>query len=163
MKLYTIAFVLLMFSSMTKACDLYSNALLVEEKDNSSVLLQTSAVCFSMLDGMDYASKQLSALGLFEAHPSDASYWSDWLLKADMDPLFTQKLATSYLGFGVWMPPELLDEQSKMSTEEWLMSHGLQLSIGFGEKKAGEPRMRFDYRWHEDYDGDVMMQIEVPF
>ena len=42
-------------------------------------------------------------------------------------------------------------------------SHGLKLSLGFGQKKAGEPRVRLDYRWHEVYQADWFMQIEVPF
>ncbi|GEM_PF-922694 len=169
MKLNVAVCALIMFSSLTEACDLYSGSLLTPEleltlgADSSPTMLPASGVCFSILDSMGYASKQLLALGLFEESPADSSYWADWFLKADSDPLFTHKLATSYIGFGVWIPSELLDEQSDMSTEEWLMSHGLQLSIGFGEKKAGEPRMRFDYRWHEDFDSVVMMQIEVPF
>ena len=163
MKLNVAVLVLLLFSSVTKACDLYSNSFL-EEGTSSSVMFQASGICFSMLDGIDYASAQLSALGLTDDNKSTNSlYWSDWVLKTDDDPIFTQKLATSYIGFGVWMPQELHEEKSKMSTEEWLMSHGIQISFGFGEKKVGEPRMRIDYRWHEDYDLDVMMQIEVPF
>ncbi|MCV5991403.1 hypothetical protein OFO94_35620, partial [Escherichia coli] len=66
-------------------------------------------------------------------------------------------------GLGFWMPEELRDEESKMDTEEWLRSHGLMFSVGFGDKSDGQPRMRFDYRWHEYYDADWMMQIEVPF
>ncbi|WP_325205958.1 hypothetical protein [Vibrio sp. 03_296] len=61
------------------------------------------------------------------------------------------------------MPEEYENQVASMTTEEWLRSHGLMFSIGLGDKKSGEPRMRFDYRWHETSEADVMMQIEVPF
>jgi hypothetical protein len=64
---------------------------------------------------------------------------------------------------GVWVPNELKDDLAEMDTEQWLMSHGLQLSLGFGDKTSGKPRMRFDYRWHDRYDGDMMVQVELPF
>ncbi|YCO01662.1 hypothetical protein ACB087_01825 [Vibrio sp. VNB-15] len=91
------------------------------------------------------------------------SYWDEWAIKPDDTPLLTQSVENNYFGLGVWMPEELRDDESKMTTEEWLKSHGLMFSVGFGDKNDGEPRMRFDYRWHEYYDADWMMQIEVPF
>lgn len=89
-------------------------------------------------------------------------YWSDWVLKTDSNPFVSQSFSDSYFGIGVWSPTEL-DEDDEISTQEWLMNHGLQFSVGFGEKKLGEPRFRLDYMWHEDEKDNVMMQVELPF
>lgn len=91
------------------------------------------------------------------------NYWDEWAIKQEDTPFLTQNLENNYFGLGVWMPEELKNEENKMSTEEWLRSHGLMFSIGLGEKNGDQPRMRFDYRWHDYYDADWMMQIEVPF
>ena len=91
------------------------------------------------------------------------SYWEEWAIRSEDTPVLTQNLENSYFGLGLWMPEELREEEEKMSAEEWLKNHGLMFSVGFGDKQDGEPRMRFDYRWHEYYDADWMMQIEVPF
>lgn len=89
-------------------------------------------------------------------------YWSDWVLKTESNPFLSQHYSDSYFGIGVWSPTEFEDEE-ELTTQEWLMNHGLQFSVGFGEKKLGEPRLRFDYMWHEDEQDNVMMQVEVPF
>ncbi|MGR5067723.1 MULTISPECIES: hypothetical protein [Vibrio] len=91
------------------------------------------------------------------------NYWDEWAIKSLDTPLLTKNHKNNYFGLGVWMPEELQGDENKMTTEEWLRSHGLMFSVGFGDKNDGEPRMRFDYRWHEYYDADWMMQIEVPF
>ncbi len=93
---------------------------------------------------------------------SYSDYWSDWVLKTDSNPLVSQNFSDSYFGIGVWSPTEL-NEDDEITTQEWLMNHGLQFSVGFGEKKLGEPRFRLDYMWHEDEKDNVMMQVELPF
>lgn len=89
-----------------------------------------------------------------------SDYWSDWVLKAQTNPFLSQHFSSSYFGIGVWSPEE---DEEEMTTQEWLMNHGLQFSVGFGEKEAGEPRLRLDYMWHEDQQDNLMMQVEVPF
>ncbi|MFA0521767.1 hypothetical protein AB4501_32930, partial [Vibrio sp. 10N.222.55.E8] len=102
--------------------------------------------------------------GLSDEQPkSQSDYWSDWVLQSEDVPLLTQNIESSYIGLGTWFPEDLADEVADMSTEEWLLNHGLLLSIGFGEKVEGQPRIRFDYRWHESREADLMMQIELPF
>nr|WP_319553118.1 hypothetical protein [uncultured Vibrio sp.] len=91
------------------------------------------------------------------------NYWEEWAFTQYETPILTQNLEKNYFGLGIWMPEELLEEESKMTTEEWIRNHGLMFSIGFGDKRDGEPRMRLDYRWHDYYDADWMMQIELPF
>ncbi|MGF1722413.1 hypothetical protein L4D20_20510 [Vibrio kyushuensis] len=147
------------------ACDLFDKQLYPQQGVDSVVLTSNSGVCLSMDDTLEYATRPWFAImqWLGDEPSTSESYWDDWVLKSESDPLLTQSIASNYFGFGVWMPPELEDKINDMSTEEWLMSHGLQLSVGFGDKKSGQPRMRFDYRWHDKYEGDVMMQVEVPF
>lgn len=153
---------LLPFSTL--ACDLFSSTY---DKDTHSVMYTSQAgLCVSMLDTYNFARTQLVSLNLVESDPTqvfDGDYWSEWSFDQIDDPFITQNLASNYFGLGVWLPSDLAENVSTMSTDEWLRSHGLQFSVGFGDKKLGEPRMRLDYRWHEDYDGDIMMQVEVPF
>ncbi|GAB2647563.1 hypothetical protein [Vibrio panuliri] len=100
---------------------------------------------------------------LSQSNDKDYSeYWSDWVLKSDANPFFSQNYSSSYFGIGVWSPDEL-DGEDELTTQEWLLNHGLQFSVGFGEKKNGEPRVRLDYMWHDDEKNNVMMQVELPF
>ncbi|MHA2738703.1 hypothetical protein [Vibrio harveyi] len=125
----------------------------------------TMPVCEDIFDSVGVLS--IDTLSWYTAEkqiegPTE-SYWDQWAFKSEDSPILTQNLDSNYFGLGLWMPEELRDDEAKMSTEEWLRSHGLMFSIGFGDKNGSEPRMRVDYRWHEYYDADWMMQIEVPF
>ncbi|WP_295891863.1 hypothetical protein [uncultured Vibrio sp.] len=164
MRLLKAMLMLLVFTSFgVNACDLFESN--PSYRVDSVVLSNNTGVCFSVDETLNYAQKQWLALSnVLDDEPTTiGSYWDDWVLNSASDPFVTQNISSNYFGLGVWMPQHLEDELGEMSTEEWLMSHGVQLSVGFGDKKSGQPRMRFDYRWHEKYDGDVMMQVEVPF
>ena len=157
-------FTLLVFTSFgVNACDLFEAT--PNYGVDSVVMSDTAGVCFSVDETLNYAQKQWLALSnVMDDEPTIiGSYWDDWVMNSAADPFVTQNISSNYFGLGVWMPQHLEDELSSMSTEEWLMSHGVQFSVGFGDKKSGQPRMRLDYRWHEKYDRDVMMQVEVPF
>ncbi|TKF21697.1 hypothetical protein FCV43_10235 [Vibrio genomosp. F6] len=142
--------------SIYAGCDFFSN---------ESVMLESkSSWCDSIANGVDMISSKVSTLGgLLEEEKMPNTYWAEWALRPEDEPILTQNISSNYIGLGIWMPDELAENENQMTTEEWLTNHGLQISIGLGEKKSGEPRMRFDYRWHEVYQGDVMMQIELPF
>lgn len=116
---------------------------------------------FSELDDAQTPWLSLEA----DSSPANTSdYWSEWWnLEEDTQPILTENFAFSYFGIGLWLPEEVAEQERKMSTDEWILNHGLKFSLGLGEKQTGKPRMRFDYRWHNEYDGDVMMQVEVPF
>jgi len=162
MKSFAACILLLLVSNLAYAC----NSFIDDEAHNpfETVQLSDSRVwCISLINGIDYASQQLFELDFVKDNENVSEYWEQWGLQSEDEPLFTHKIAHSYIGVGVWMPTELLKEQSEMSTEDWLKSHGLLLSLGFGNKQTGEPRMRMDYRWHDDYQVDLMMHIEVPF
>lgn len=150
------------FSTPTFACEMYQT-----NSPQESVLFHSSSgVCFSLLEGIEYTANKIEQLYDFvsqEDESIDTGYWEDWVLQSETNPILTRNLASNYIGIGVWVPSELENRLNSMDTEEWIMSHGVQLSLGFGTKSSGEPRMRLDYRWHDRYDGDVMMQVELPF
>lgn len=149
----------------SQACDLYDYSYEEKNKPSNSLMFHSAqGLCFSMLDGIEYTVKALDDLEFYLDDDSRdyASYWDDWVLKSASNPILSRHLSSNYFGIGVWMPSELEEKMATMSMDEWLRNHGLQFSVGFGDKKAGEPRMRLDYRWHDDYEGDVMMTIEVP-
>ncbi|MCW8336066.1 hypothetical protein, partial [Vibrio paucivorans] len=119
------------------ACDLFSSP--SSNRAADAPVLANSGVCFSVEETLDFASKQwvnLSSLLDEDDTPPTSSYWDDWVLKSKSDPILTQSVSSNYFGIGVWRPTELKKYERDMSTEEWLLSHGLQLSVGFGEKKV---------------------------
>ena len=162
MKTHALILLASLASSTIGACELYSSGY-----QSDSVLFHSSqGVCFSLLDGIQYTAEKLDAFDDWvseEQSPDYSSYWSDWVLQTETSPILSQSLASNYIGIGVWVPSELEDQINVSDTENWIMSHGLQLSLGFGDKKPGEPRLRLDYRWHDDYERDVIMQLELPF
>ncbi|MGD8110687.1 hypothetical protein [Vibrio sp. TRT 17S01] len=143
------------------SCELYQ----VNGERESVMFHSSNGVCFSLLEGVEYTVDKIDSITEIanEQPKPETSYWSDWVLKTETDPLITQSLAHSYFGIGVWMPSQLEERFSSMTTQEWIMNHGLQFSLGFGERRIGEPRLRLDYRWHDKLDGDMMMQVELPF
>ncbi|RTZ18224.1 hypothetical protein EJ063_05405 [Vibrio aquaticus] len=149
----------LLMSSFSNACEMYG-----KESASQSVVVD-QGVCFSFMDSIGYTAKSIDTIShyVLEESTDYASYWSDWLLDNEASPILSKSLASNYIGLGVWVPSELEDELASMDTEEWIRSHGLQLSLGFGDMNTGQPRMRVDYRWHDQREGDVMMQVEVPF
>lgn len=93
------------------------------------------------------------------------SYWEEWAFRTQDDPILTERLENSFWGLAVWKP-EKFERQTLTeaeSYEDWLKLHGLQLSLGFGEKSGTTPRFRVDWRWHDSSDTDVLIQLELPF
>ncbi len=150
--------VLLVATQVSAACSYLSDRSVVFA-DN------TMPVCEQVLDGVGVlATKKLNwSTSKIKLDGSKKNYWEEWAFKKNETSLLTSNLEKNHFGLGIWMPKELMEEESKMDTEEWLLSHGLMFSVGFGNKGDGKPRMRLDYRWHETYDADWMMQFEVPF
>ncbi|ENI4488643.1 hypothetical protein ABXZ88_004552 [Vibrio fluvialis] len=166
MKKCVLLMTLFSLPTLASACDLYTPATLPTDESYEAAQLDNAGVCISLRDGWEYTSEHLLNFDVeTESGAHDVNYWNGWIAadSNDTNPFLTQQLENSYLGLSVWMPTELAARENQMSTEEWLMSHGLKLSLGFGQKKAGEPRVRLDYRWHEVYQADWFMQIEVPF
>jgi hypothetical protein len=130
--------------------------MLTSDDENSCLDFSTSIESFGQ--------RIMEISGLSDDEPeSTQDYWSNWVIQGKGTTLVTQNLDSNYVGLGMWFPEDLEDEQYDMSTEEWLMNHGLQLSIGVGYKVEGQPRMRFDYNWHNSRSANLMMQVELPF
>lgn len=147
----------ILFAGQALSCSLLSG---------SSIMVQSSAmdVCTTLQDKLSaFRDTATSWWQQEEQADAEQGYWEDWTLKPKDNPVISQTLSDKHFGVGFWLPQEYENQLAKMSTEEWLKSHGLLFSIGFGDKHSGEPRMRFDYRWHESSEADLMMQIEVPF
>ncbi|KJY84587.1 hypothetical protein TW81_03410 [Vibrio galatheae] len=157
----TIGAVVLCFSSFSNAC--YWNQ--KETSALSLMLIDSDTSCFSVFDLESTTSLSDQAFGdLHQAEREDySSYWLDWLFGTDSNPLISNRASSNYFGLGVWVPSELEKQMKAMDIEDWIKSHGVQFSVGFGDVQSGKPRVRIDYRWHDQYDGDVMMQVEVPF
>jgi hypothetical protein len=163
MKSFAACIMLLLVSNLASACESFVYKEPSHKPFETVELSDSRVLCISFIHGLEYASNKLFELDFFKDKEIINDYWGQWGFEQEDEPLFTHKIAQSYIGVGVWMPTKLLKEQAEMTTEEWLKSHGLLLSLGLGSKKKGEPRMRMDYRWHEDYEVDLMMHIEVPF
>ncbi|MCG9578857.1 hypothetical protein L1D14_21845 [Vibrio tubiashii] len=152
---------MLSFSPLAAACELYQEGV----SAHSLMFEGSSPTCTTIFDlEIDDTVTNEAFVDLTLAEKTaHSSYWSDWLLGNETNPLISNSASSNYFGVGVWVPNELEDQLKEMNTENWIRSHGVQLSLGFGDMDAGTPRMRLDYRWHEQYDGDFMMQVEVPF
>lgn len=158
---------LALFSLPTLAldCDLYTSATQPSEELVEINYMENAGICVSLNSEEPGSEHLLTFDAEADATPSSGEYWDGWLAADvnDSSPFLTQQMDNSYLGVGVWMPADLAAREEQMTTEEWVKSHGLKLSLGFGQKKTGEPRVRLDYRWHEVYQADWFMQVEVPF
>ncbi|MGR5094060.1 hypothetical protein ACPV5O_15465 [Vibrio maritimus] len=143
---------------------------LCESDSNKSVVLKTTedeSFCSLITKPFSYIGNQVITLGgLIEPEkPTNSlqdSYWDQWLLTQESEPVLTGNYENNFVGIGLWAPEEIARRKDEMSMQEWLMAQGLHIGVGFGEK-GKEPRLRLDYRWHQDYQGDMMMQVEVPF
>lgn len=132
------------------------------------VLLETSqdSSCYEITNSVEaLVNNLLSMVEPVDFFTTKNDYWSTWALQNEEDPtsIYTQQLSSHFIGFSVWQPLAYADEASEMSYDDWIKSHGLQLSVGLGETKGKEPRMRIDYQWHDDYEDIMQFQVEVPF
>lgn len=85
------------------------------------------------------------------------------MLKSVEDPILTQHVKQGYFGLGFYRPHEFEGNDSDLSYEEWIRTHGVLLSVGIGTKKKNEPRLRLDYQWHDEFEDVVHIQVELPF
>lgn len=124
---------------------------------NKEHSLDKKELCVEGLDAISNAFNKVVVNRQYQ------KYWQEWALKTEDAPLFTQQILQSFIGLGIWLPEEAKAKQKEMSTEEWLFSHGLQVSVAIGDRHDDEARFRLDYRWSEAYQADVMFQVELPF
>lgn len=91
------------------------------------------------------------------------SHWSDDF--ADL-PVLTEYNDSMYYGLGFWLPRKYDndDVENVLSAEQWVLNHGVQMSLGFGDPNSNSTRVRLDYRWHtkSDVDDGISLQVHVP-
>ncbi|MGF1687281.1 hypothetical protein L4C36_11395 [Photobacterium japonica] len=105
---------------------------------------------------MEWSDKSAQARGTF---------WDNWAKKLD-SPVVSSNSDSSFYGLGFWLPDRYAkdDDMQFENTKDWLKKYGLQMSFGVGGEDNQSPRVRFDYRWHEESDlDDVFIQVEIPF
>ena len=91
---------------------------------------------------------------------TEPSYWLGWQSGQQVDPLLSHSLSSSHFGIGFWLYDENSDSNELSAI---IKDYGIQVSVGLGKSEIGAPRVRLDYRWHEDYSGDIIMQLDLPF
>ncbi len=152
------AYVLFVISPANAACNYVSDRSVVfADNTKNACEAQSDSASKLTTDTLHWSASQLAL------DKSEKNYWDQWAYKKDYTTMLTKNLQKNHFGLGLWMPEDLMEEENEMQMDDWLLNHGLMLSVGFGNKSDGEPRMRLDYRWHDYYDADWMMQIELPF
>ena len=140
------------------ACDDFTGSSVVVKKEVSSVDCEGVA---GTTEGISDKFLDLFTQQQPEKEEKD-DYWGEWAFNTENNPIVSGRLEKKVVGVGLWLPEELSETEDEMPYDEWLKSHGLQVSFAVGDK-GKEPRVRFDYRWHEVHDGNLMFQVELPF
>ena len=93
-------------------------------------------------------------------------FWTHWDDKFADSPVLMDHNSSTFYGLGFWMPTDYEDADlnSAVGAEDWILNHGLQMSLGFGDITGKKPRVRFDYRWHNNshVEDGISMQIHIP-
>ncbi|WP_413283230.1 hypothetical protein [Vibrio sp. MA40-2] len=147
----------LVILSKSQACDFYYTSEMLKNSASSSSL------CDLLSKNNDLGLETDYYFSNNELDQKNQDYWSSWAIETEDSPFVTGQVQDNFIGLGVWMPSALSDIENEMEYKDWLLNHGLQFSVGFGEQNGEAPRMRFDYRWHRNQAADVMFQVELPF
>ncbi|WP_039859885.1 hypothetical protein [Photobacterium sp. SKA34] len=93
-------------------------------------------------------------------------FWLHWDDKFADSPVLMNHNSSTFYGLGFWMPTNYDEEEftSAAEAEDWILNHGLQMSLGFGDITGHKPRVRFDYRWHNNnhVEDGISMQVHIP-
>ncbi|WP_261875235.1 hypothetical protein [Vibrio rarus] len=142
-----------------------SEACVVDRDPSRSIVLieSTLELCEEFIETVDELVDDLLVSTHLKEQSTTVGYWSEWMLQNVDEPLLTQRVDEGFFGLGIYRPYEMTDNDPDLSYEDWIKTHGLQLSVGIGEKKKNEPRVRLDYQWHERHEDVIHVQVEVPF
>lgn len=122
-------------------------------------LPESSATCEETPEGVETLWADLPQFNMFDEE-KDTNYWEHWGTELADSPMVSSGVNQSHFGLALWQPND--DESvADMTYTEWMMSHGFQFSLGFGE--PDKPKFRFDYQWHDILDDQFSFQVEVPF
>lgn len=148
-------------SSMAMDCINVQDDILII-RSHSVVFYQPTAC--AQINDLESISSML-ALHLKDNTNQKNDYWNGWVAGQSMtiEPMLSSNYQQNYFGLSVWMPEQFAGQEYEMDLDEWLKSHGVALSVAFGDKRSGLPRLRLDYRWHEIAPKDWFLQLEIPF
>ncbi len=108
---------------------------------------------------------------LFNDWKQDYSYktdefWNQWNDDFADHPIFTEQNDSMYYGLGFWLPKKYDHEEVEdmVDAEQWVLNHGVQMSLGFGASNKDSTQVRLDYRWHTNsrVDDGISLQVHVP-
>lgn len=95
-----------------------------------------------------------------------SEFWHHWSDDFADQPVFTEYNDSMYYGLGFWLPRKYDNENVEdiVDAEQWVLNHGVQMSLGFGDPNNNSPRIRLDYRWHtkSSVDDGISVQVHVP-
>ncbi len=156
-RVFTTLAVTLLSASSTFAC--------WEGEQESVVLVEKAfSLCEDITNSVDHLVSQLvdATNSITAPNPLSTQYWDEWAMNASQhDPFLTQDIQGNAIGLGLWLPQELADDE-EMSYMDYIENQGVLLSLGLGAKSSNEPRMRIDYKWHDEYEDTVHVQLEFP-
>ncbi|WP_146147117.1 hypothetical protein [Photobacterium kishitanii] len=96
-----------------------------------------------------------------------SEFWNKWNGDFADHPIFTEYNDSMYYGLGFWLPKKYDHEEVEdiVDAEQWVLNHGVQMSVGFGDPGSDSTHVRLDYRWHtkSSVDDGISLQIHVPF
>lgn len=144
-----------------------SNAYACWEGRAQSVMLVENAftLCEDITTSIDHLVNKLlesKSTDSNVANPLISDYWDEWAIASTPEaPLLTQNIQGNAIGLGLWLPQEIADNDD-LDYLQWIENQGVMLSIGLGNKKSNEPRMRIDYQWHDKFEDSVHVQVEFP-
>ena len=122
------------------------------------------ATCPVVTDEISYNASGLQVAWKQDKN-SEASFWDNWAGYVD-SPVFSSQSDSTFYGLGIWIPEKYEDVEvlTFEDMQEWIKSHGVQMSLGLGGEDGRSPRFRLDYRWHDDNNlDDFFLQVEIPF
>jgi hypothetical protein len=94
-------------------------------------------------------------------------FWNKWSDDFADHPIFTEYNDSMYYGLGFWLPRKYDHEEIEdmVDAEQWVLNHGIQMSVGFGDPNSNSTHIRLDYRWHtkSSIDDGISLQVHVPF
>lgn len=93
-------------------------------------------------------------------------FWNKWNDEFADHPIFTEYNDSMYYGVGFWLPKKYSHEEVEdmVGAEQWVLNHGVQMSLGFGDPNSNSTHVRLDYRWHtkSSVDDGISLQVHVP-
>ena len=167
MKLLTCVFVggvLISCDTWAMPCEKYDASQLaaLPVEDTESFVTRCTVATNESLN--DLEQSQQSSLAWEHDQENDDGFWKNWTGLSD-SPVLSSKSESTFYGLGLWQPDkyDALDIMSFEDAQEWIKSHGLQMSFGVSSGGGTSPRVRLDYRWHDENLDTVFLQVEIPF